>query len=108
METTVKNINLTNAKQNKHGDIDSYCITSLATIVSKDNGEETFGILVNFERNSKGINGILISYNLMCATLVMISLVNFLIDPKDSNRAAILIALLLILATIFNATKVST
>ena len=43
----------------------------------------------------------------MCAMLVMISLVNFLIDPKDSNRAAILVALILVLATVFNAAQVS-
>ena len=106
METTVRNITLTNPK--KHYDIDSYVIKSLfETIVVKgDDGEETFGIRVNFERNSKGKNGILISYNLMCAILVMISLVNFLIDPKDSNRAAVLVALILVLATVFNAAQV--
>ena len=38
--------------------------------------------------------------------LVMISLVNFLIEPKDTNRAAILVALILVLATIFNTTEV--
>ena len=65
-----------------------------------------FGINITFERDIQEIYGILINYNLMCALLVLVSSVNFLIDPKDSNRAAIIIALLLILATIFNATKV--
>ena len=69
-------------------------------------GEETFGISVFFERSNEGKIGILISYNLMCAMLVMISLVNFLIDPNDSNRAAILVALILVLATIFNSAQV--
>ena len=105
METTIANINLTNLPM-KRDDINSYVIKSLETFVSNDNGKETFGILIIFERNKKGTNGILISYNLMCATLVMTSLVNFLIDPKDSNRAAVLVALILVLATIFNAAQV--
>ena len=66
-----------------------------------------FGINITFERDIQEIYGILINYNLMCALLVLVSSVNFLIDPKDSNRAAILVALLLVLATVFNATKVS-
>ena len=37
---------------------------------------------MSFERNSEGINGILINYHLTCATLVLIAAVNFLIDPK--------------------------
>ena len=78
------------------------------TIVSRnEDGEQIFGILINFERNTDGKNGILISYNLMCAILVMISLVNFLINPNDSNRAAVLVALILVLATIFNSAQVS-
>ena len=82
--------------------------STFETFVSRNkDGEETFGLLVNFERNTNGKNGILISYNLMCAILVMISLVNFLIDPKDSNRAAVLVALILVLATIFNSSQVS-
>ena len=107
METTVRNINVTNPHKDYAIDIDSYVIkSSFETIVSKDNGKEKFGILVNFERNNNGKNGILISYNLMCAILVMISSVNFLIDPKDSNRAAVLVALILVLATVFNAAQV--
>ena len=105
METIVGNINITKSK--KHIDINSYEIMTFDTIVSRNEyGEQTFGILVNFQRNTDGKSGILISYNLMCAILVMISLVNFLIDPKDSNRAAILVALILVLATIFNSAQV--
>ena len=105
METTLQNVNLTNLPTERD-DINNYVIKSMETFVSKDDGKETFGILVFFERNKKGTNGILISYNLMCATLVMISLVNFLIDPKDSNRAAVLVALILVLAMVFNAAQV--
>ena len=101
----VQSINLINPKT--RDDINTYLVRSYNTFGSKDDdGGETFGILVIFERNSKGTNGILISYNLMCATLVMISLVNFLIDPKDSNRAAVLVALILVLAMVFNAAQV--
>ena len=101
----VQSINLINPKT--RDDINTYLVRSYETFGSKDDdGGETFGILVIFERNSKGTNGILISYNLMCATLVMISLVNFLIDPKDSNRAAVLVALILVLAMVFNAAQV--
>ena len=106
LETIVGNINITNLK--KHYDIKSYEIQTIDTIVSKnEDGEQRFGILVNFERDTDAKNGILISYNLMCAILVVISLVNFLMDPKDSNRAAILVALILVLATIFNSAQVS-
>ena len=106
LETIVGNINLTNSKE--HHDINNYEIKTIDTIVSRnEDGKETFGILVNFERNTDGKSGILISYNLMCAILVMISLVNFLINPNDSNRAAVLVALILVLATIFNSAQVS-
>ena len=105
METIVGNINITNLKE--RNDINSYEIITFKTIVSRnEDGEQIFGILINFERNTDGKNGILISYNLMCAILVMISLVNFLINPNDSNRAAVLVALILVLATIFNSAQV--
>ena len=107
METIVGNINITNSNE-YNDDINSFEIMTFETFVSRNkDGEETFGLLVNFERNTNGKNGILISYNLMCAILVMISLVNFLIDPKDSNRAAVLVALILVLATIFNSSQVN-
>ena len=106
METIVGNINITNPKE--HNDINSYEIMTFETIVSKNaDGEQIFGILINFERNTDGKNGLLIGYNLMCTILVMISLVNFLINPNDSNRAAVLVALILVLATIFNSAQVS-
>ena len=65
-----------------------------------------FGVKISFERDSKETNGVLINYNLMSAIIVLVSSVNFLIDPKDSNRAAILIALILVLATVFQAAQV--
>ena len=104
METTISNINITNPEK-RYG-IDDYVIKSFETIATKGDREEIFGILVNFDRSNKDKIGILVSYNLMCAILVMISLVNFLIDPKDSNRAAVLVALILVLAMVFNAAQV--
>ena len=67
-----------------------------------------FGVKFSFERKSQETQGILISYNLMSAVIVLVASVNFLIDPKDSNRAAILIALILVLATVFQAAQVFT
>ena len=86
-------------------DTNSFSIKSFE-IVRSNASTANFGVKIIFERNSDGEHGILISYNLMCGILVMISLVNFLIDPKDSNRAAILVALILVLATIFNSAQV--
>ena len=71
------------------------------------NRTSKFGIHFAFERNSKGIYGILINYNLMCAMLVLVASASFLIDPKDSNRAAILVALLLVFATMLSSAKVN-
>ena len=88
-------------------DTNSFSIKSFETVRSNAS-TASFGVKIKFERNIDGQNEILISYHLMCGILVLVASINFLIDPKDSNRAAILIALLLILATIFNATKVST
>ena len=86
-------------------DTNSFLIKSFETVLSTASAPN-FGVKIIFERNLDGRHGILISYHLMCGMLVLVASINFLIDPKDSNRAAILIALLLILATIFNATKV--
>ena len=86
-------------------DTNSFLIKSFETVLSTASAPN-FGVKIIFERNLDGRHGILISYHLMCGILVMISLVNFLIDPKDSNRAAILVALILVLATIFNSAQV--
>ena len=64
-----------------------------------------FGIRISFERDIEETYSTLINNTLMCAMLVRSS-VNFIIDAKDSNRAAILIALLLVLTTLFNGAKV--
>ena len=40
--------------------------------------------------------------------LVLLASINFLFDPKDTNRSCMLVALLLVLATIFSMAQVYT
>ena len=67
-----------------------------------------FGIQISFERNSQGINGILINYHLTSSMLVLLAAINFLIDQKDvSGRASFMVAILLVLTTIFSSAQVT-
>ena len=76
--------------------------------VYKHSNGSSFVIRVNFERNAEGINGILINYHLMCATLVLVATVNFLIDPKVvPGRAGLLVTLFLVLANFFTCAQVT-
>ena len=62
---------------------------------------------MSFERNTEGINGILINYNMICATLVLVATVNFLIDPRVvPGRAGLLVTLFLVLANFFTSAQV--
>ena len=75
--------------------------------VYKHSNGSGFGIQVNFERNTEGINGILINYHLICGTLVLVATVNFLIDPKVvPGRAGLLVTLFLVLANFFSSAQV--
>ena len=66
-----------------------------------------FGLRISFERNTKGISGILINYHFMCAILVMITSINFLIDPNVvPGRAGLLVTLFLVLTNFFSAAQV--
>ena len=65
-----------------------------------------FGIRIRFERNCKGTIGILITYHMMCAMLVLVASTNFLFDVKDSNRTCMLVALLLVLTNYFSDAQV--
>ena len=83
-----------------------YAIYSFEGYIS--NNTSIFGIRIKFERNSKGTNGILINYHLMCATLVMVSAINFLVDPKVvPGRAGLLVTLFLVLANFFSDAQVT-
>ena len=66
-----------------------------------------FGIQISFERNSQGINGILINYHLICAILVLVAAINFLIDPKVvPGRAGLMVTIFLVLTNIFTSAQV--
>lgn len=68
-----------------------------------------FGIKFHFERNSKGIIRILVNYHLMCAILVLVASINFLIDPKVvPGRAGLLVTLFLVLTNFFSDAQVRT
>ena len=95
---------MTDTKESGKFGLKNYNVTSIDLFRSIED-EGRFGIKISFERNDESTNGILISYHLMCAILVMIASINFLIDPKDSNRAAILVALMLVLTTVFGVAQ---
>ena len=66
-----------------------------------------FGIQISFERNSQGINGILINYHLICAILVLVAAINFLIDPKVvPGRAGLMVTIFLVLTNVFTSAQV--
>ena len=66
-----------------------------------------FGIKISFERNSKGIVRILANYHLMCAILVLVASINFLIDPNVvPGRAGLLVTLFLVLTNFFSDAQV--
>ena len=76
-------------------------------LIQYSNDTTQFGIKISFDRNPEGINGILINYHLMCATLVLVAAVNFLIDPKVvPGRAGLLVTLFLVLANFFSDAQV--
>ena len=77
-------------------------------IIQQSNVSTKFDIKIYFERNLEGINSVLINYHLICAMLVLLGSINFLFDPKDTNRSCMLVALLLVLATIFSLAQVYT
>ena len=95
-------ITLIDAKRSN--DTNNYAIKSFG--VDKQTNGSSFGIEIRFERNKKGVNGILTNYHLMCAMLVLVASTNFLFDAKDSNRSCMLVALLLVLANYFSAAQV--
>ncbi len=83
-----------------------YAIKSFEGYCSNDSA--IFGIRIRFERNSKGINGILINYHLMCAMLVLVASINFLVDPKVvPGRAGLLVTLFLVLTSFFSDAHVN-
>ena len=110
-QTVIKSINLINAKMGH--DVNDFSLKPFEIYhsnLSSSNSSETtkFGIQIKFERNSKGITGILINYHLMCATLVLVASINFLIDPNVvPGRAGLLITLYLVLTSFFSSAQVN-
>ena len=67
----------------------------------------TFGLRISFERNTAGISGILMNYHFMCATLVLVASINFLVDPDVvPGRAGLLVTLFLVLTNFFSNAQV--
>ena len=81
-------------------DTNSYVIKAIEEYSLKD--PTRFGIKIAFERNIVATNGILINYHLMCAMIVTVSAINFLIDPKVvPGRAGLLVTMFLVLTNFF-------
>ena len=103
-ETSIKNITLIHPI--KSNDTNSYKLNSFEIIHQND--AANFGIKIKFERNDRGINGILINYHLMCAMLILVASINFLIDPKVvPGRAGLMVTIFLVLTNIFTSAQVT-
>ena len=86
-------------------DTNDYIIKSFEEFYSTNSS--IFGINIKFERNLKGTTGILINYHLMCAMLVLVGSINFLVDPKIvPGRAGLLVTLFLCLTNFFSDAQV--
>ena len=96
-ETNVETINMIQSKMSNE---DIYDIKPFKEYSLKDPAR--FGINIAFERNLDATYGILINYHLMCAMIVMVSAINFLVDPKlVPGRAGLLVTLFLVLTNFF-------
>ena len=96
------NITLESPKLNK--ELNDYKITVIDMDIDLEENttEEKFGLHIQFERKPSGITGILIKYHMMCAMLVFVGLINFLIDPDVvPGRAGLLVTMYLILTSFF-------
>ena len=95
----LSNINMSNNTNN-------YIINPLR-IIQYSNDSSKFAIQISFGHSLGGITGILISYHMMCALLVVTASLNFLIDPKVvPGRAGMLVTLFLVLANFFSDAQV--
>ena len=102
-QTAIKNINLINPKTSHTNDF------FLGPFEVYNSSSPTkVGIRLSFERNSKGITGILINYNLICVTFILVASINFLIDPNVvPGRAGLLVTLYLVLTSFFTSAQVN-
>ena len=87
-------------------DTENYNIKSIERY-HHNNGTAIFGIEISFERKSEATYSIMINYYLMCAMLVIVASINFVIDPKVvPGRAGLLVTLFLVLTKFFSDAQV--
>ena len=104
-QTIIKDVALINPKTSNN--TNNYKIHPFEVI--QQSNDSRFSLQIKFERNYKGIGGIIINYHLMCTTLVLVASINFLIDPKVvPGRAGMLVTLFLVLANFFSGAQVVT
>ena len=102
-QTIIKEVALINPKTSNN--TNNYKIHPFEVI--QQSNDSRFSLQIKFERNYKGIGGIIINYHLMCTTLVLVASINFLIDPKVvPGRAGMLVTLFLVLANFFSGAQV--
>ena len=102
-ETFIKAINLTNPKLSN--DTNNYLIKPFRIFHS--NNPARFRIEIRFEHHSEGIVSIIVNYHI-CGTLILVSSMNFLIDPKVvPGRAGLLVTVLLVLTNFFASAQVN-
>ena len=103
-ETVIDNIRLKiNPKMSKKKN--RYIIKAFEEYSLRDPAR--FGINFTFKRDIEATYDILLNYNLMCAIIVLVPAVNFLVDPKVvPGRAGILVTLFLVLTNFFGDAQV--
>ena len=88
-------------------DTNNYAIEAFEIFNRPKNSSYQFGIKICFGRNRHGVRGILINYHLLCAILVIVTSINFLIDPKVvPGRAGLMVTIFLVLTNFFNSAQV--
>ena len=81
----------------------------MITSIEGYNNSAQFGINIEVERTIERISNILLNYHMICAILVIVASINFLIDPKVvPGRAGMLVTLFLVLTTFFSDAQVKT
>ena len=102
-ETFIKEVIITNSILSN--DTNNYLIKPFEIFHSNDPAR--FGIEIRFEHHSEGIVSIIVNYHI-CGTLILVSSMNFLIDPKVvPGRAGLLVTVLLVLTNFFASAQVS-
>ena len=81
----------------------------MITSIEGYNNSAQFGINIEVERTMEGTTNVLLNYHMICAILVIVASINFLIDPKVvPGRAGMLVTIFLVLTTFFSDAQVKT